>query len=93
MSADELHKLSEHILELVDRSSSRVARLAGVSSCGLCKEVEIFFFQLLKLGRDTYIDGQLRQVLGELYEPIMDLRKDEQRNRLQARLPFNVSVK
>ena len=41
----------------------------------------------------SYIDGQLRQLLGELYEPIMDLRKDEQRNRLQARLPFNVSVK
>lgn len=41
----------------------------------------------------SYIDGQMRQLLGELYEPIMDLRKDELRNRLQARLPFNVSVK
>lgn len=39
------------------------------------------------------LDSQLRLLLGELYEPIMQLRLDEQRNRLQARLPFDVSVK
>jgi len=43
--------------------------------------------------QSSYLDGQLRQTLGELYEPIMDLRKDEQRNRLQARMPFSAAIR
>lgn len=39
--------------------------------------------------KDTYLDGQLRATLGELYEPIRELRLNQQRNRLQARLPFS----
>ena len=54
-----LHQLAEHILELVDRSSSRVARFACVSSCGLCEEIKILFLKLLKLCRDAYVDGEL----------------------------------
>ena len=49
----------------------------------------------------TYLDklaqartaAQLRTMLGDLYEPVMQLRLDQQRNRLQARLPFSVAVK
>ena len=41
---------------------------------------------------DSYLDTQLRQVLGNLYEPIMQLRKDQVRSRLQARLPFSVEI-
>ncbi len=40
----------------------------------------------------TYLDAQLRRVLGDLYEPIMQLRLDQTRNRLQARLPYSVYV-
>lgn len=43
--------------------------------------------------KGTYLDEQLRETMGELYEPIMEVRKDRQRNRLQARLPFDSTVK
>lgn len=36
----------------------------------------------------SYLDAELREVLGEMYEPILNMRRDQQRNRLQARLPF-----
>ncbi|MCR4959358.1 MAG: signal peptide peptidase SppA [Prevotella sp.] len=38
------------------------------------------------------LQSQLRMVLGDLYEPYLQLRLDQLRNRLQARLPFSVSV-
>jgi protease-4 len=38
--------------------------------------------------KGSYLDSELRSVLGELYEPVMELRRDQQRNHLQARLPF-----
>jgi protease-4 len=41
----------------------------------------------------TYIDSQMRKALGDLYEPIMQLRQDQVRNILQARLPYSVTVK
>lgn len=41
----------------------------------------------------TNLDAQLHQALGELYEPVMQLRLDQQRNRLQARMPYNASIK
>ncbi len=42
--------------------------------------------------KGTYLDTELRNVLGDLYEPVMELRRDQQRNRLQARLPFSVRI-
>ena len=38
--------------------------------------------------RGTYLDGELRELLGEFYEPMLNARRDQQRNRLQARLPY-----
>ena len=43
--------------------------------------------------KGTYLDGELQETLGELYEPLKELRKDRQRNRLQARLPFSTSIR
>lgn len=43
--------------------------------------------------KGTYLDSELRAVLGDLYEPIIEMRLDQQRNRLQARLPFSVNMK
>ena len=48
------------------------------------------------LNRDdkgTLLDSELRTVLGDLYEPVMEMRLDQQRNRLQARLPFPATIK
>ncbi len=42
--------------------------------------------------KGSYLDGELRTLLGELYEPIMQIRLDQQRNRLQARLPYQMTV-
>lgn len=55
-----------------------------------------WFDQLLAAteeSKGTYLDQQLQETLGELYEPIIELRKDRQRNRLQARLPFATTIK
>ena len=40
----------------------------------------------------TYLDSELRALLGDLYDPIVEMRLDQQRNRLQARLPFSVRI-
>ena len=42
--------------------------------------------------KGTYLDEQLRQTLGVLYEPLMQARKDCQRNQLQVRLPEMVKM-
>ena len=38
--------------------------------------------------KGTYLDSQLRTMLGDAYEPLMDARRDQMRNRLQARWPY-----
>ena len=43
--------------------------------------------------KGSYLDGELRHVLGEFYDPVMELRRDQVRNRLQARFPFPTEVK
>ena len=43
--------------------------------------------------KGSYLDGELRALLGDAYEPFVEMRMDQQRNRLQARLPFGVSMK
>ena len=43
--------------------------------------------------KGTYLDGELRTLLGSMYEPVMQMRLDEQRNRLQARLPFTTTLR
>lgn len=40
----------------------------------------------------NYLNSQLHQALGDLYEPVMQLRQDQMRNRLQARLPYAIRV-
>ena len=39
------------------------------------------------------LDEELKAVLGEFYEPFISARRDQQRNRLQARFPYSVSTK
>ena len=73
--------------ELADCSEYYTAPYPGKSS---------WFDQLLAATSDskgTYLDQQLKETLGELYEPVIELRKDCQRNRLQARFPFAGTIK
>ena len=43
--------------------------------------------------KGSYLDEQLHATLGNLYEPLMEARKDCQRNRLQVRLPYRIEVR
>lgn len=43
--------------------------------------------------RNSYLDGQLRQVLGEYYEPFLYLKTINQRSAVQARMPFDIIVR
>ena len=43
--------------------------------------------------KGSYLDAELRSLLGDLYEPVVELRLNQQRNPLQARLPFSTRVK
>lgn len=43
--------------------------------------------------RGSYLDEQMRQTLGDLYEPVSMLRSINQREVLQARMPFVVNMK
>ena len=49
-----------------------------------------WYDQLLNISekRGTYLDEELHTVLGDFYQPFIDARRDQQRNRLQARLPY-----
>ena len=38
--------------------------------------------------RESYLNSELREILGDLYQPVLNARRDMQRNRLQARLPY-----
>lgn len=41
----------------------------------------------------TYLDAQLRQTLGELYQPFTVLRSIDKREAIQARIPYAISIK
>lgn len=41
----------------------------------------------------TYLDAQLRQTLGELYQPFTVLRSIDKRKAIQARIPYAISIK
>ena len=55
-------------------------------------EPETWFEQLMKMEekRGTNLDTELRKALGDLYQPVIDLRRDQQRNRLQTRLTLSI---
>lgn len=44
-------------------------------------------------GRNNYLDEQLRLTLGDLYEPFVMLRSVNEREVLQARIPFVLNIK
>lgn len=41
----------------------------------------------------TYLDAQLRQTLGELYQPFTVLRSIDKREAIQARIPYAINIK
>lgn len=80
----------------LDDAVKKAAELAKVkdyytaSYPGLGSWMDMF---MPKENNSTYLDEELRAMLGELYEPIMEMRRNQQRNRLQARLPYSLKIK
>jgi len=92
--------LKHHLVDelgSLDDAIKKAAELAATSdfSVATYPAKTDWLEQLLsaELPQTSYIDGQLRETLGELYEPLMDLRKDQHRNILQARLPFQTLIR
>jgi len=56
-------------------------------------EPKLWYEELMNMAenQDTYLDSQLREVLGDFYQPVLNARRDQQRNRLQARLPMQLN--
>jgi protease-4 len=91
-------------IKLVDKIGSlddAVKKAADLAECSdyytaTYPEQTSWFDQLLAAteeSKGTYLDQQMKDMLGDLYEPVIELRKDCQRNRLQARFPFVTSIK
>ena len=80
----------------LDKAVAKAAELAGMSEwhTAAYPEKKGWLDKFLDESQNagTYLDAQLHTLLGDLYEPVMQLRMDQLRNRLQARMPYNVSV-
>ncbi len=82
----------------LDDAVKKAAELAGISDYSTKPYPgKADWFETLLASTEekkgSYLDEELRSTLGILYEPLMEARKDMQRNRLQARLPFELTVK
>lgn len=75
----------------LDKAVQKAAELAKLSDYQTKKYPESgeWFEKLLDTTkkRGTYLDEELHTVLGDFYQPFVDARRDQQRNRLQTRLP------
>ena len=76
----------------LDDAVKKAAELAKLSEYHAKNypKAQTWYEQLINMAekRGSNLDSELREVLGELYQPFVDARKDQQRNRLQARLPL-----
>ena len=91
-------KLVDQLGSLDDavKKAAELATIDGEYYTAAYPEKTDWLSQLMESGSDdkgSYLDSQLREVLGDLYEPYLEFRRDQQRNRLQVRLPFSVAVK
>lgn len=50
------------------------------------------WFRLLDLKSDHYIQGQIRSVLGDFYPGVRFIQQIKEADRIQARLPFELSI-
>jgi protease-4 len=77
------------------KKAAELANISGEYYTSTYPEKKSWIDNLLESASEekgTYLDTQLHETLGTLYEPIMQARKDAQRNRLQVRLPYLVDM-
>lgn len=82
----------------LDEAVKKAAELAKVGDeyyTSTYPEMGSWIDDILNVNEDkgSYLDAELRKVLGDFYEPVMEVRLDQQRNPLQARFPYSVRMK
>lgn len=52
-----------------------------------------WYMELLNEKKTSYYESQVRSVLGEFYQPMMELKKIQSRDAIQARMPFDPNIR
>ena len=80
----------------MDKAIAKAAQLAKLSEYHTTDypEEPTWWENLISTGTSgSYLDDQMRQALGEFYEPLMYVKSINRQNAIQARLPFYVNIK
>ena len=79
----------------IDRAIAVAAERAEIENYTVMSypKQEDFFSSLLSSGTDRYLSARLKAELGVLYEPFRYLQTIKESDRIQARLPFMITIK
>ena len=81
----------------LDKAIEKAAQLAKIDTYHATNypEEPSWFESLLDMGskKGSYLDEQMRATLGEYYEPFKYIKEINQRNAIQARLPYHLIIK
>ena len=77
------------------RKAAELAKLSEYHTATYPSNDANWIDQLMqKENKDTYLDAELRALLGDLYKPLMEIRRDiKTNNRIQARMLEDIRVK
>jgi len=77
------------------RKAAELAKLSEYHTATYPSNDANWMDQLMqKENKDTYLDAELRALLGDLYKPLMEIRRDiKTNNRIQARMLEDIRVK
>ena len=79
----------------LDKAIAKAAQLAKVTEYHTASypEEPSWFSSLLEMGsKGNYLDEQMRETLGEFYEPLMYMKSINRRSAIQARLPYYIII-
>lgn len=79
----------------LDKAVEIAARKAGIETYSVLEypAQKNFLSTLMDQSTDNYINGQMKQTLGEYYTYIRFVRDCKETDRIQARLPFDLRIK
>lgn len=82
-------------LGTLDDAIAEAAKAAKIEkySTGRYPEPEPWYASLLNKTKTGYLDGQMRQMLGEYYTAFSLIRNISQKDPIQARLPYDLNIK
>lgn len=82
-------------LGTLDDAIAEAAKAAKIEkySTGRYPEPEPWYSSLLNKTKTGYLDGQMRQMLGEYYTAFSLIRTISQKDPIQARLPYDLNIK